>query len=69
MANQPTDRDPLIERADMERVLHRAGADEQKIAAALRGVKFPAHVSRLAGQLSHLGITRDVLIDRMGGSP
>jgi hypothetical protein len=69
MANQEPDRDPLIERANIERMLRRAGADEQKIAAALRGVEFPAQLSRLDRHLSRLGITREHLIDRMGGSP
>ena len=69
MAGQPASRDPVVERADVVRVLQRAGLDEQDIATALSGVQFPDRVSHIATQLMHLGITRDRLIDRMGGSP
>jgi hypothetical protein len=69
MAEQPVNRDPLVERSEIVKILERAGVDEHKIATALRGMKFPDRVSRLEPKLQHLGITRDKLIDRMGGSP
>jgi ABC-type taurine transport system substrate-binding protein len=69
MAGQPESRDPVVERADVVKILQRAGLDEQDIATALRGVQFPERASQIATQLMHLGITRERLIDRMGGSP
>jgi hypothetical protein len=69
MADQPTNRDPVVDRATVVNVLKRAGMDEQHIATALSGMDFPDRASHLAPQLLHLGITLDRLIDRMGGSP
>jgi hypothetical protein len=69
MADQPASRDPVVERAEVVKVLQRVGMDDQDIATALSGVGFPDRVSHIAPQLMHLGITRDRLIDQMGGSP
>lgn len=69
MADQPRNSDPVVERAQIVQILERAGVDEQRIATALSGVKFPDHISRLTPQLLRLGITKDRLIDQMGGSP
>jgi hypothetical protein len=69
MAGQPESRNPVVERADVVRILQRAGLDEQDIATALSDMQFPDRASHVATQLMHLGITRDSLIDRMGGSP
>jgi hypothetical protein len=69
MTDQPANRDPVIERAQVVKVLQRAGMDEQNITTALSGVEFPDHASHLVPQLLRLGITVDRLIDRMGGSP
>lgn len=69
MADQPANRDPVVERAMVVKVLRRTGMDEQDITTALRNVDFPDRISHLVPQLLHLGITRDRLIDRMGGSP
>jgi hypothetical protein len=69
MADQPANRDPVVERAEVVKILRRVGMDEQNITTALSGMEFPDRASHIAPQLVHLGITRDRLIDRMGGSP
>ena len=70
MADQPiNNHDPVVERVHVERILHRAGVDEQMIKKTLSGVTFPARISQIAPLLMHLGITRDRLVDGMGGSP
>lgn len=69
MAEQPANRDPLVERSQIVQILERAGADDHQIATALSGMKFPDYMSHLEPQLLRLGITRSRLTDRMGGSP
>jgi hypothetical protein len=69
MADQQTNRDPVVERAEVVKILHRAGMNDENIATALSGLEFPDRASHIAPHLLHLGITRDRLIDRMGGSP
>jgi hypothetical protein len=67
--DQPAGRDPLVDRARVVQVLQRVGLSPDKIDALLEGVEFPDRVSHLEGRLVHIGITKDRLMDRMGGSP
>jgi hypothetical protein len=67
--NQPEGRDRLVDRATIVKVLQHVGLDSAKIDAVLEGLEFPADAVHLAEKLSHLGVTRDRLMDRMGASP
>ena len=69
MADQPTDRDRVVDRAEVVKILQRVGVDDQRIATVLDGVEFPDRASHIVGRLQQQGITTDRLVDRMGGSP
>ena len=69
MANQPTQGDRVVDRAEVVKILQRVGVDDQRIATVLDGVEFPDRASHIVGRLQQLGITTDRLVDRMGGSP
>ena len=63
------DRDPMVSRAHVEGVLQRAGWTPEDIATELDGLDLPGRLSHITERLGHHGITRDRLMDRMGGSP
>ena len=59
----------LRPKAEVLEVLHRAGVDEETIQALAVVLPDPVDVQRDANLLGRHGITRDALVDRMGGSP
>ena len=63
------DRDPIVSRAHVEAVLQRVGWTAEEIETELDGLDLPGRLSRITEHLGHHGITRDRLMDRMGGSP
>jgi hypothetical protein len=63
------DRDPVITRDHVIETLRHAGVDTDTIDAVLRDLALPARISKVLQHTAHFGITRDTLIDRMGGSP
>jgi hypothetical protein len=63
------DRDPIVSLAHVEGVLQRAGWAAEDIEKELDGLDLPGRLSRITERLGHHGITRDRLMDRMGGSP
>jgi hypothetical protein len=50
-------------------VLRRTGFPEETIQAVERAVRDPLDARRDGNLLAQYGITRDRLVDRMGGSP
>jgi hypothetical protein len=63
------DRDPLLNRAHVTKVLRRAGVMPEDINTSLDGVDFPDRASHLAERLERVGVTTERLMDRMGASP
>jgi hypothetical protein len=63
------DRDPLMNRAQVTKVLRRAGVMPEDIKTLLDGVDFPDRASHLAERLERVGVTTERLMDRMGASP
>jgi hypothetical protein len=63
------DRDPLLNRAHVTKVLRRAGVMPEDINTLLDGVDFPDRASHLAERLERVGVTTERLMDRMGASP
>ena len=63
------DRDPLLDRADVTKVLKRAGVPPDDIATLLDGLEFPDRASHLAESLERVGVTAERLMDRMGAGP
>ncbi|HEX5292351.1 MAG TPA: hypothetical protein VFX25_26070 [Streptosporangiaceae bacterium] len=62
----PADRDPVVNRADVTKVLHRAGLPPDVIGTMLDGVEFPDRLSHVAARLESIGVTKERLMDRMG---
>jgi hypothetical protein len=58
-----------ISKAEATKVLRRVGLSEEKINGILSELGDPIDVDRDAGVLEKYGISRDVLVDLMGGSP
>ena len=50
-------------------VLHRAGIPEDTVQALNAALEDPVDLRRDGNLLARYGITRDSLVDRMGGSP
>jgi DNA-binding transcriptional MerR regulator len=63
------DRDPLLNRADVTKVLKRAGVPPEDIRTLLDGLEFPDRASHLAERLERVGVTAERLMDRMGAGP
>jgi hypothetical protein len=63
------DRDPIVSREHVEAVLQRFGWTPEEIATELDDLDLPGRLSRITERLGHHGVTRDRLMDRMGGSP
>jgi len=59
----------LRRKADVLAVLRRAGFSEDTVAALERELPDPVDIDRDGDVLLRHGITLDVVIDRMGGSP
>lgn len=63
------DRDPIVTRDHVVDTLRHAGVDTETIDVVLRDLALPAPISKVLQHASHFGLTRETLIDRMGGSP
>jgi hypothetical protein len=63
------ERDPLLNRAQVTRVLKRAGVSPEDIGTLLDGLEFPDRASHLAERLERVGVTAERLMDRLGASP
>lgn len=61
--------DEQYDRANVDSVLARSGMPKERREAVLDKIRFPIDLEELQAILGPLGITRDVLINRMGGSP
>jgi hypothetical protein len=59
----------LRAKADVLAVLRRAGAPEQQIQALAEELEDPVDLTRDGHLLGRYGISRDSLIDSLGGSP
>jgi hypothetical protein len=59
----------LRSKAEVLAVLQRAGVSEATVAALDAQLRDPVDIDRDANLLLRYGLTLDVLIDRMGGSP
>lgn len=59
----------LISHAECEQILRRAGFSQARIEELLRELPDPIDTERDAEALSKLGLSSEVLMDRMGGSP
>jgi hypothetical protein len=64
-----TDERDLRSKAEVLRVLRRAGVSEDTIEALESELDDPVDVKRDEGLFSLYGLTRDRLVDLMGGSP
>jgi hypothetical protein len=58
-----------ISKAEAIKVLSRVGVPKEKIADIMSELADPIDVDRDTAILEKYGISRDVLVDRMGGSP
>ena len=58
-----------ISKAEAIKVLSRVGVPKAKIADIMSELPDPIDVVRDTAVLEKYGISRDVLVDRMGGSP
>lgn len=59
----------LISHAQARRILRRAGYSQERIDDVLRQLPDPIDPQRDADAVFKLGVSRDTLMDRMGGSP
>ena len=64
-----SDPDPLVSRAHVGQILHRAGLNEQQMATVLDGVEFPTALSKIMNKAMQHGVSTTSLTDQMGGSP
>jgi hypothetical protein len=58
-----------ISKAEATKVLRRVGVSKEKIADIMSELGDPIDIDRDTAILEKYGISRDVLVDRMGGSP
>ncbi|HEY1969965.1 MAG TPA: hypothetical protein VGH89_18570 [Pseudonocardia sp.] len=63
------DQDPLVTRDHVVETLRHAGLDARTINETLSDAVLPARLSKVLQYLTRHGITRESLIERMGGSP
>ncbi len=61
--------DPLVSRAHVVQILHRAGLNEQQIATVTDGLEFPVPLSKIMNKAMQHGLSVTSLTDQMGGSP
>jgi hypothetical protein len=59
----------LRSKAEVLKVLRRSGVDEETIRALEVALRDPVDIERDANLFGRYGITRDALVNRMGGSP
>jgi hypothetical protein len=64
-----SDPDPLVSRAHVVQILHRAGLNEQQIATVLDGIEFPVPLSKIMNKAMQHGVSSTSLTDQLGGSP
>jgi hypothetical protein len=64
-----SDHDPLVNREHVVHILHRAGLNEEQIAAVTDGVEFPSPLSKVLNKALQHGISPTSLTDELGGSP
>jgi hypothetical protein len=58
-----------MNRAQVTKVLRRAGVMPEDIGTLLDGLDFPDRASHLAERLERVGVTTERLMDHMGASP
>jgi CBS-domain-containing membrane protein len=58
-----------LSKAEATKVLRRVGFSDEKIEHVLSELDDPIDIDRDVDVLEKYGITRDVLVDLMGGSP
>lgn len=58
-----------ISKAEATKVLARVGVSKERIADILSQLDDPIDVDRDTAILEKYGISRDILVNRMGGSP
>jgi hypothetical protein len=58
-----------LSKAEATKVLRRVGFSDEKIGQVLGELDDPIDIDRDVAVLEKYGITRDVLVDLMGGSP
>jgi hypothetical protein len=63
------DSDPLLSRAHVDDVLHRAGLDVGQLSEVLDSIEFPSPLSKVTSVFLQHGISLSSLTDQMGGSP
>jgi CBS-domain-containing membrane protein len=63
------EREATISKAEATSVLRRVGFSQEKIAEFLSELEDPIDIDRDATVLEKHGISRDMLVDLMGGSP
>jgi hypothetical protein len=61
--------DPIVSRAHVVQILHRAGLSEQQMATVLDGIDFPVPLSKIMNKAMQHGLSSTSLTDQMGGSP
>ncbi len=67
---EPDRREPArVSRAELVRLLRRAGYPIDRIDDIAAQLPDPVEVERACRLLEHYGLTRDRLMDRMGASP
>jgi hypothetical protein len=59
----------LISHAEAKRILRRAGYPQERIDDVLRQLPDPIDPDRDGEAVFKLGVSRDTLMDRLGGSP
>ena len=59
----------LISHAEAKQMLRRAGYPQERIDETLRHLPDPIDTKRDSEAIFKLGVSRDTLMDRMGGSP
>ena len=62
------ERDPLLNRAQVTKVLKRGGVTPEDIGILLDGLEFPDRASHVAERLESVGVTAERLMDRLGAS-
>lgn len=61
--------DVIYDKQHVDSVLKRVGVPDDRRTAILDEIQFPIELNALQAFLEPLGITRDALVSRMGGSP
>ena len=59
----------MFSHAEAQQILLRAGFHQEQIDEVLRGLPDPIDIERDGGALVKHGVSREQLMDRLGGSP